>query len=88
MQFQGAVVKEQGTTFGIIIVKPPVLTSPLRQSEWRAFGTRAFGLMPIVLMAQDSRGVPTYVGRRDIVAFLSKVFIQQIPWKRYSVSTS
>jgi hypothetical protein len=35
-------------------------------------------------MAQDSRGVPTYQGRRDIVQFLSKIAFQRIPWKKYT----
>jgi len=38
-------------------------------------------------MAQDSRGVPTYQGRRDIVGYLSKIAFQRIPWKKYTLST-
>lgn len=86
MEFQGAVVKEQGVTFGIIVVEPHVLTSPQQQNELRAFGLRAFGAMPVVLMAQDGRGIPNYVGRRDIVNFLCSVFIEQIPWQRYTLT--
>ena len=86
MQFEGAVIKEQGQTFGVLIVKPNVLSSTSDQAAMRQLGTRAFGSMPIVLMAQDSRGVPTYQGRPDIVQFLANVFIEQIPWKRYSLN--
>lgn len=84
MQFEGAVIKEQGVTFGIIVVKSNVLHDAERASSMRGFGVRAFGRMPIVLMAQDSRGVPTYSGRRDLVSFLSKTHIARIPWKKYS----
>jgi hypothetical protein len=86
MQFQGAVIKEQGVTFGIIIVKPAVLRSQDKRAGVRSFGTRAFGRMPIVLMAQDSQGVATYSGRRDIVNFLSKVSLRRVPWKQYTIS--
>jgi hypothetical protein len=51
-----------------------------------AFGVRAFGAMPIVLMAQDSKGTPTYFGRPDIVSFLANVFVEQIPWMKYTIS--
>ena len=67
MQFEGAKVTEQGVTFGIVIVKPHVLSSTSDQSRARSLGTRAFGRIPIILMAQDGRGVPTYQGRPDIV---------------------
>jgi len=42
--------------------------------------------LPIILMAQDGRGVPTYWGRKDIVAFLAKLHVPQIPWKEYTIS--
>lgn len=42
--------------------------------------------MPTVLMAQDSRGVPTYYGRDDIVRFLSNTPMEGLPWREYTVS--
>ncbi len=86
-QFEGAKVTEQGVTFGIVIVKPHVLHNSREQNSARALGTQAFGPVPIVLMAQDSRRVPTYEGRPDIVRFLSNIFIEQIPWQRYTLSS-
>jgi hypothetical protein len=86
MRFQGALVKEQGVTFGIVIVKPHVLQNESESNSMRAFGNRAFGLVPIVLMAQNSRGVPTYSGRRDIVRFLARVPLNCIPWREYTVT--
>lgn len=86
MKFQGALVKEQGVTFGIVVVKSSVLHNPSEAESMRSFGTRAFGLVPIILMAQDARGIPTYSGRRDIVGFLSKVPMQAIPWREYTLN--
>ena len=86
MKFQGAVVKEQGVTFGIVIVKPHVLNSSQSTEEMIQFGIRAFGPIPIVLMAQDARGIPTYKGRRDIVKFLANIDFRRIPWKEYTLA--
>jgi hypothetical protein len=87
-QFEGAKITEQGITFGIVIVKPHVLQSSHEQIGARTLGIQAFGSVPIVLMAQDGRGVPIYQGRRDIVRFLSNVFVEQIPWQRYTLSAA
>ena len=86
MKFQGSLIKEQGVTFGITIVKPHVLNNSTEREQMQQFGAQVFGLIPIVLMAQNSRGVPTYYGRTDIVNFLRKVHPSRIPWKEYTVA--
>lgn len=86
MQIEGAVIKEQGVTFAIIVVKAQVLASPTTKEQMQAMGSRIFLGMPIILMAQDSRGVPTYYGRTDIVKFLANVHPSRIPWKRYTIT--
>ena len=65
MQFEGAKINEQGVIFGIVVVKSHVLSNRQEQFDARALGTKAFGLVPIVLMTQDGRGVPTFQGRPD-----------------------
>jgi len=35
-------------------------------------------------MTQNSRGVPTYCGRKDIVDFLANIDFRRIPWKKYT----
>jgi len=86
MTFEGACIREQGITFGIIVVKPYVLHDKCEQQNMIRFGQMTFGSMPIVLMAQNNRGVPTYLGRPDIVRFLSKVHPSRIPWKKYTIN--
>jgi membrane glycosyltransferase len=88
MQFEGAKVREQGVTFGIVVVKSHVLSSATEQATMRQLGTRVFGPIPVILMAQDSRGVPSYQGRRDIVRFLASVPMSRIPWQRYTLSAA
>jgi hypothetical protein len=86
VQFQGAVVKKQGVTFAIVVVKQYLLYN---QAEARrlifGFQQRVFGAIPVVLMAQDTRGVPSYYGRQDIAQFLARVPLHIIPWKQYTL---
>lgn len=83
--FDGAIVKEQGVTFAIAIVRPSVLNSP-DKDEILASMSQAFDGLPTVLMGQDHNGVPTYYGRNDIVEFLADVPIDAISWSTYSTS--
>jgi hypothetical protein len=85
MTFDGAVIKEQGITFAIAVVRESVLSSPSeRDSAVQQFA--GFFRVPTVIMAQDSRGTPKYFGRRDLVNFLSKVHPSRIPWRQYDVA--
>jgi hypothetical protein len=85
MQVDGAVIKEQGVTFAVVVVKRSALqTQSQADALIRQYSQQLFDGLPTVLMAQDSRGVPTYMGRRDLVGFLASVPVGTIPWKRYT----
>jgi hypothetical protein len=84
MQFEGAVIKEQGITFAIVVVKSHVLDNSTESDNARRSFSPIFPGMPIILMAQNSGGTPTYQGRPDIVKFLVKVHPSRIPWKKYN----
>lgn len=89
MTIDGAIVREQGQIFGIVIVKPSAISSSNQANETRlAFQTkiRDFQGMPLILATQDGRGRFTYQGREDIVRFLASVDASRIPWRRYTVS--
>lgn len=86
MQFEGALVREQGVTFAIVIVKSHILNSGHQADSVADSFQPTFPGVPIVLMAQNSRGVPTYRGRRDLVNFLSRVPMRAIPWQRYTLN--
>ncbi len=86
MQLQGAVIREQGVTFAVVVVQRHVVEDRLRASQAVGqFGT-VFPGMPVVLMAQDSRGAPTYYGRQDIARFMASVPLRAIPWRTYTVN--
>jgi hypothetical protein len=86
MKFQGALIKEQGITFGIAVVKRPVLNNTSEANRIQAGFRSIFGPVPIVLMAQDAGGRATFYGRRDIAQFLSNVPLHAIPWREYTLS--
>jgi hypothetical protein len=86
MKFEGAVIKEQGVTFAIVIVKPGILDSGTQREETRQGFGRYFPGMPVILMAQNSQGVPTYFGKPDIVNYLAKIHPGRIPWKTYTIN--
>lgn len=86
MQVDGAIVREQGITFAVVVVKKHVVDNT-SQSQSAIQGFRSvFPGMPIILMAQDSSGCATYVGRPDIARFLSRVSPSRLPWKRYTIN--
>jgi hypothetical protein len=81
-----ALVREQGVNFAVVTVKPSVLNRPKSsKDELVATFSLEFGA-PAVLMAQDSRGVPTYYGRRDLVAWLSNILPEQLPWREFTLA--
>jgi len=80
MIFDGALIKEQGVTLAIVVVKPFVLHSADKEKIRHSFKA-VFGNVPIILMAQNSRGTPTYDGRRDIVNFLANIHPQEFHLK-------
>lgn len=84
MSIDAALVREHGVTFAVVVVKAHVVASESSRDEAAASFAAKFPGVPIVLMAQDGRGRPTYWGRSDIVRFLARVPFQRLPWKRWS----
>lgn len=86
MKFQGAVIKEQGVTFAVIVVKSSVINNRLEAKKIIDSFQPLFPGIPIILMAQDSKGFPHYFGRKDLVKFMVSVPIQAIPWKEFYIN--
>ncbi|RJF93326.1 hypothetical protein D3876_02965 [Sphingomonas cavernae] len=85
MRVQGAMIREQGQSFAIVIVKPHVVQNRSAAADAIRSFAPVFGV-PVVLMAQDGRGRPTYYGRPDIARFLSSVPLRNIPWREYTIN--
>ena len=84
--FEAATVRRQGVTFAVVAVSKQVLDQKIVASRTRNKLKPLFGNLPIVLMAQDSDGTPTYYGRKDLVRFLTRVKLKDLPWKEYTIT--
>lgn len=85
MRFQGAIVREQGVTFAVVVVKRHVIDNRFEANGAIASFQPVFPGMPVVLMAQDHHGRPNYYGRPDISRFLARVPVGAIPWREYTL---
>ena len=86
VQFQGAVIEEQGVTFGVVVVQPQVLGDSTQSHQVIQEMSKLFGGIPTVLMGQDPFGATRYYGRSDIANFMASVPLEAVPWKEYSIS--
>lgn len=75
---QYAVIKEQGITFAVVVVKDHVASSNVQAATAVDVYQRHFGVPAVVLGASNHR----YYGRRDIVNFMSGVALDRLPWRR------
>lgn len=81
MMLYGAVVRKQGKTFAIIVVKRHVVNSRFRSNETIEAVQSEFQNMLTILMAQDHKGTSTYYGRYDPTNILKNVPVECILWK-------
>ena len=86
MKLHGAIVKEQGVTFAIVVVKKSAMQTSYTARKTRAGMQACFPGLSIVLASQDSRGRFEYRGRNDLVKFLASIDPSCIPWKEYTIS--
>jgi hypothetical protein len=86
--FEAAIVKRQGVTFAIVAVSKQILDHKIVAGETKKKLKPLFNNLPIVLMAQDADGTPTFYGRKDLVRFLTRVKLKDVPWKEYTITPS
>jgi hypothetical protein len=86
MTIQGAIIREQGVTFAVVVVKKSAMQTTSDAAKTRAAFQGLFPGLALVLSSQDSRRVFEYQGRRDLVDFLAAIEASRIPWKEYTVS--
>lgn len=87
MEFDGAVIKEKDVTYAVVAVRRGIIDSENTYAAEQAISSyqRYFPGLPVVLIAQDLTGSPTYYGDKDIVTLLARLPLSQIAWKRYGV---
>jgi hypothetical protein len=78
-----AVVREQGVTFAVAIMKDHVLNSPMVADQQIRAVALALGCPLVVLMGETNRRLRG--NRQDVVNFVSRLHPSQLPWKKYHV---
>ncbi|HTR48864.1 MAG TPA: hypothetical protein VMM16_15895 [Verrucomicrobiae bacterium] len=85
MQFEAAVMNAEGTTFAVVIVKPDVIANSREANSIIAAFQKVLDGKPVVLMAQDAQGAPTYYGRGDVAGYMASVPLNSIPWQKFTL---
>lgn len=85
MPFEAAVLKEHGVTFVVVMVQKHIIDRKVLAGKTRRKLKRLFRRLPVVLVAQDEDGVPIFIGRQDLVRFIRKVDLKDVPWKLYTI---
>ena len=86
MKIIGSIVEEQGITFAIVLVKDWATQTQVESDKAREAFQLYFPGMPLILASQDSKGLFSYQGRKDIVGFLANIDPSRIPWKDYEAT--
>ena len=84
MDFQGALIKDQGVEFGVVTVKREVALN--HATVERIIGMyEAFFGRPVVLVTNDHLGRTVYHGRPDLTRHLAHLPPSTIPWEQFKV---
>ena len=83
-----AVVCEQGVRFAVVVVSPSLMSGLRSEREGAVQALSAQFGAPVVLMVQDSRGIPIYYGRPDLVALLEERCPEQLPWREFATQAA
>jgi hypothetical protein len=86
MRFEAALVREQSVTFAVVPVRSGIIDNRQQASAMQEAFAPAFDFVPVILMEQDHRGVPTYFGRPDIVRFLANIDFRRLPWRCWTLN--
>lgn len=79
-QFEGAVITEQGKSFGVVSVQRNVFQNSFNATMIIKAVLPAFNGIPVVLMTLDAQGQPAYFGRSDLVLLLENINIKDASW--------
>lgn len=74
-----------GTIFAVVIVKPEVISNSREANSIIAAFQKVLDGKPVVLMALDTMGAPTFYGRGDIAGFMATVPVDSIPWQKFTL---
>lgn len=79
-----ALVREQGVTFAVALVKDYVLNDPTQSSQMIQAVGGSLGCPLVVLMGERNRRLRG--NRNDVVQFVSRIDPARLPWRKWSVN--
>jgi len=80
----GAVIREQGVTFAVALVKNHVVNSQQESSKVIGSVSNLLGCPLVVLIGESNNKLRG--NRTDLVNFVSSISLSRIPWKEYTFS--
>ncbi|MBF0450418.1 MAG: hypothetical protein HQK75_06930 [Candidatus Magnetomorum sp.] len=86
MKIRGAIIKEQNVKFSVIETVTATLKSQTDMNTIKQKFSPLFGNIPVIFMAKNTKGIPIFVGRKDIVDFLSNNDVNKIPWREFTAN--
>lgn len=81
MQMTAAVVKEQGVTFAVVLVKDHVVLSPSTSQQMLQAAASHLGCHLVVLMGEHNHRLQG--NRKDVVDFVANLHPSQLPWRKW-----
>ena len=84
-EFEAAVLQVHGVTFVVVVVQKHILDHKVIAGKTIGKLKSLFRGFPILLVAQDSDGVANFYGRKDLVRYMRKWKLVDVPWKLYTI---
>ena len=85
VNIQAAAISLQGIRFVVVAAAMSLVRSPGDAALVIVDLQERFGGVPVVLMAQDEAGVPTYYGDDGLLRLLAPIPLDKLPWKEYAI---
>lgn len=86
MRFEAAMLKYHDSNFAVVAVKPAVLANKARAAITKRAYARCFSPTPVVLMAKDAKGKPSYYGRPDLVGAIAALPPNSIRFSTHGIN--
>lgn len=83
MRIDAALVREQGVTFAVVLVKESA-NQPGAREQVATGARRLFPGVPVVLASVSAAGRVKYWGRPDLSRFCASLPFQALPWATYT----
>ena len=85
MKVQAAAISLGGVRFVVVVSGMDLINNPGEADLTIETLQPTFGGVPVLLMAQNEAGSPTYYGDEGLVRQMADIPVDKMPWKEYSV---